>query len=375
MQHMPLSKRWSMVSFGLLMGGIGTLVLFWISIQWENAFRKIPVLNTPFTPQLEIPPPLSQIHTLDPPKTSENNRDLEAALKTLENQLTETQAKLAAKSEENQKNLQDNQRYQRQAELVLQEFAQFKKNAQEQLEHRALLIADSQQTIAEQRAAVEKKQQQIGLLESKVRDLTYEIKTLLQLAEIGSHDPIVQESEPFESSIKPFADVEQSEDTEIHLQIHSAEDANVLLKRCIDIAQKMTGAGHYLSNHTRFRELTVDNYTLDLRRLFDSLRSENMGTVFFYSPKENKLLFVNSQTKNLIGWSSEKFVQNFFDIIQPGMEEWKNGLAQLSLKNETAFPLLMKTKSSQETIVQIHLGIIPTGLFRNQIIGVLWIKL
>jgi hypothetical protein len=123
---------------------------------------------------------------------------------------------------------------------------------------------------------------------------------------------------------------------------------------------------------SRFRDLPINNYTLDLRRLFDSLRSENAGVVFVYSQKENKLLFTNNVVKNVLGWSPEKFTQDFQEIVQDGLQEWKNAVSQLLIKGETNTRLVIKTKSGQDMMFQCQLGIIPTGIFRNHVIGVLY---
>lgn len=55
---------------------------------------------------------------------------------------------------------------------------------QEQLRNKEALLGDYQHTIAEQRNIIEKKQRYIFKLEEKVRDLMYEIRSLLQLEEV-----------------------------------------------------------------------------------------------------------------------------------------------------------------------------------------------
>ena len=155
-------------------------------------------------------------------------------------------------------------------------------------------------------------------------------------------------------------------------QVRNQAQAAIQLKRCIDIAQKITGASHYNNSNSRFKDLSIDNYTLDLRRLFETLRMENASTVFFYSQKESKVLFVNNQSRNLLGWSPDKFVQSFYDIIEPSKEIWKQGITSLAIKNDVQVSLKMKSKAGSSTDVQVHLGIIPTGLFKHHILGIMY---
>jgi hypothetical protein len=167
-------------------------------------------------------------------------------------------------------------------------------------------------------------------------------------------------------------DLDEEEIThESKIRVHSCQDAMIQLKRCLDIAQKITSSSHFNSESSRFRDFPVDNFVLDLRRLCDSLRSENQCAILLYSPKEEKVIFANNQVKTLLGWSPEKIVQNFGDIIQEGDQEWKHHLAHISLKHESQVKLQFKTKKGHDLLVHCHLGMIPTGVFRYHVIGVL----
>lgn len=379
-QFVPASDVWVLWSAGLLMAAIGSLVLFGMIRSWEIGLAEI--LPESLLKE-DVSPPLSFEHEIPVEKASKEQNDEKEQLALYEQSLKEAQAKAAesleqlnSKNEEVQKFAKDNERYQRQAELVLQEFAQYKKAAQEQLEQKGTLLADYQQTMAEQKAILEKKQHQIAQLESKVHDLTYEIKTLLQLAELGNQTLDMKERGAFSNELTaPFAlDLDEFQDdlpSVPETQIRTFEDASVQLRRCIDIAQKMTGAG-YFSSSSRFRDIHEDHYAIDLRRLYDSLRGEKGGAVLFYSQRENKLLFVNTQAKNLLGFSPEKFVQNFSDIVAQGMDEWRKALTQLIAQQEVKVSLVMKSKAGQDVLVHGVLGIIPTGLFKHHVIGVLY---
>ena len=94
------------------------------------------------------------------------------------------QGQLEGKNEELNCLQHEYQILQSKQEALISEQAEYKKSALDELETQKKLLEDSQKTIAEQREGIDKKLQQIAQLESKVSDLTYEIKTLIQLAEI-----------------------------------------------------------------------------------------------------------------------------------------------------------------------------------------------
>lgn len=369
-QFVPSSKTWILLPTGLLVSVVGALVLFILLRKWESHLVEALSSIAPITPsEEEIPKPfVGRVEApIAPPKEQAENPQFHEELESQKSQIESLRHDLDLKQQEIHKFSKDNERYQRQAELVLQEFAQYKKAAQEQIEQKGSLLADYQQTMSEQKAVIEKKQHQIAQLETKVHDLTYEIKTLLQLAEIGNA--------PEEHKHKPaHMETPQQAHEDIPVmpenQIRSIEDAVVQLKRCVDIAQKITGSNQFTSPSSP-RMIGDDYFAIDYRRLFDNLRSENGATVFFYSQKENKMLFVNNQCRNLLGWTPEKFIQNFSDIVQQH-DEWKNSLSQLTIHPETRLSMIMKSKSGQDVLVQGVLGSIPTGLFKHHVIGVLY---
>lgn len=374
---MSPEKNWEILTLGLLMSFLGTL-FFYLLLLNQKEKPQVPISDSfPTMPDEEI--------CLE--NSSENPENPNESIHILQQQVEESQQKLVdllsvsrLKNEEIQKLQNENLKVKQQYENILQEFSNFKKTNQEEQEKQSELLSECQQTITQQRALIEKKHQQTLQLETKVRDLTYEIKTLLQLAEFGNQSGTNEAVENDggmlfgETPQKYTFELENEEDPHLFSdkKVRCEEEAATQLRRCIDIAQKMTGASHYSRGNSRLRDLAVDNYTLDLRRLFDCLRSENASTVLFYSQKENKLLFVNNQAKNLVGWNPEKFVLDFPEIISSSLEEWKKGIGQLILKNETKISLMMKTKSGSEIQAQAMLGIIPTGIFRNHVIGILY---
>ena len=110
----------------------------------------------------------------------------------------------------------------------------------------------------------------------------------------------------------------------------------------------------------------------DLRRLFDHFQNEVDGVLFVFSPKEEKVLFVTEQIDKLLGINSERFLKSFQEVIQETKEDWYRAINQLSFKNESKVILPMKTRTGQEIPVTCVLGMIPTGNFRHNILGVLF---
>lgn len=373
--YMPSQNGWNLLAFGILCSSLGTLVLFWImcrscsTVENQNETIKENDENDPHET-------LNSVNNLVPMDASNKAlEELQSHNSVMQEQLMQTQAELEAKNDELQRLQHEYQVLQQQFEKSSTENDEHHHIMQRELDQQKKLIADSQKTITEQRESIDKKLQQIGLLESKVSDLTYEIKTLIQLAEIENQSMPLLPSQPAEYSLQSSSSIGLSDDDMPFFpekQVRNQAQAAIQLKRCIDIAQKITGASYYNNSNSRFKDLSIDNYTLDLRRLFESLRMENASTVFFYSQKESKVLFVNNQSRNLLGWSPDKFVQSFYDIIEPSKEIWKQGITSLAIKNDVQVSLKMKSKAGSSTDVQVHLGIIPTGLFKHHILGIIY---
>lgn len=331
-------RGWKVFSFGLFITFCGSSCLNWILHRWESSIQPPP------------PPPA------EPPQIIKIDNQAEI------NELKEV---IRQKSEEFEKAQLDHQRELNQQRTELEYNW---KTLQETLDQKTTQLAALQQTLQDQQQTIDKKHHLISQLETKVSDLNYEIKTLIQLTEypdlpaIEETPPAVLQETPFEYTMDVAP---QSENL-----IHTQEEAAQQLKRCIDIAQKMARPSHYADPNARL--MSLDNHALDLRHLFDNLRSEHNSAVLFFSQKENKLLFINNQIKNLLGWSPEKMIQSFEDIAQPSLEEWKRGITQLGSTNEARVSLLLKSKTGPDVMVQGMLGVIPTGLFRSHIIGVLY---
>lgn len=263
------------------------------------------------------------------------------------------------------KETQEKEEHSQIQEHLRQEFTNFKETALKEIDHNQGIVMEQQRTLAELRETLESKQQHITQLESKTRDLNYELKVLLQLTE----KPVAPEPTPTYSQPKIAPQI--SEEKDIHIfdfAVRTQEEAHVHLKRILDVAQRITGSSPF-SSSSRFKDLPLDNYALDIRRLLDSLKEITATTIFVFSLKENKLLFVNDHVKELLGMSAEKFLQTFQDSVH---EEWQEAIRQLAFKNEAKVYLTFENSSGKDVSVDALVSPVPTGLFKNHLIGILY---
>lgn len=357
------SSSWELWSLSLLLMLGSSLLLFVIMKQWEHNLEA--ETEAKYAPS-ESPMQLVDVAALE--EASEKCWQLEDLLATSVRQKDSLEQELAERRDEILSLIKEKERAFKQIDQIMHEFNQFKEASEEKLEQNNIFLGEYQQTIHEQRSVIEAKQQQIEHLDGKVRDLTYEIKTLLQLAEKSA-----------QTVHRHISTEQKGPDDALDLLVASTMDApeatddiSLQLKRCIEMAQKITGSSHHGSKQSsRGRELPIDNHALDFRRLCDGLHNESNRAILVFSQKENKLLFVNQQIKELLGWHRDKFAQDFAEIIHESQDAWQSILSQLAYKNECQAQLSMKAKSGQQLAVNCHVGVIPTGLFRSNIIAVL----
>jgi PAS domain-containing protein len=302
---------------------------------------------------------------------SEQIRDLGASLSKAEEDYTALQNELIHLKAELERAVDEKTHLHNKAEKTIEELQHFKNDAEERLRFKEQLLQEAQHSARDQRLLIEKHQQHIANLESKEKDLHYELQTLLQLTSFpGSNasDFSSDMDDNFFQATQPNATAHR-----YSVPHGTAEGGALQLKRCLDVAAKINGPYYSSIDSSRLSTLSADhydNYALDLRRLFDSLRDENIYMVIVYSQKENKLLFVNNPVKAILGWAPEKFVQEFAEIIQEDHEAWQHGLNQLAMRREVQLPLKMKSKSGQGVSLECHLGAIHSGPLRHHAIGV-----
>jgi hypothetical protein len=237
---------------------------------------------------------------------------------------------------------------------------------------------DYQKKIREQQALLEERQNCITELDSKVRDLHYEIKTLLKLnidnLDKDNKKPVQNDFLKLSTPVpQPPYSFPKEQKPMMSSQVSSSEAKEVILQlnRCVDIAQGLTGTNLLGGGTSLFRDYSIDSYVLDLRRLLEILRNESPNVILLYSRRENKLLFVNDEIKELLGWGAEKFLQNFSNIIQSGHEKWTRAVRSSS-EIEFEFCLKMKSKAGEILPINCCLRSIPSGIFKEHVIAIMY---
>ncbi|MCH9632797.1 MAG: hypothetical protein S4CHLAM6_11390 [Chlamydiae bacterium] len=230
---------------------------------------------------------------------------------------------------------------------------------QNQLDKREIALSDSRLTIKEQREIIEKKQEEINILNMQINDLKYEVENLLKIDE-QEQDIFTEEKLDLEPIVeKP------------HLNLSDQEvSLSDKLQRYIDLAQKMTETNPFAQpktgHHFPFGTLLIDQ-----RRLFDRFQNEESEVVLVYSIEEERLIFINDQVQNLLGWNSDKFLKDFLFLVQKGHEQWDKALQTLSDNQLQEVRLLMKTRSGQNILTHCYLRKVPQGAFEGHVLGIL----
>lgn len=210
----------------------------------------------------------------------------------------------------------------------------------------------------EMELSLHQKQQMVEQLETQINDLRYEIKTLLQLTEVDYSKFVMEPArDAIPSSTSPvFQGVVKRE-----------EEAKVLLKRCIDIAQRISSG--YRSGS---QGLSLIPSALDLRRLIDALKEESGALILLYDPKEKKTLYASKEAKNLLGWAPETLAHDFQEIAEEGFTFWERAVEQLDSKPQSTLVIGLKTKGGEERPFNAFLSGVSSGIFRSYAIAVLF---
>lgn len=318
-QNGPIAFSWVVFASGLALLFFGSALMISLLKMKENA----PVQAV--TP-IKIVEPIQVVDT-----------EKEALLAELQATVHATNVTLQQKEEELSFLGNENQEIKSKLHALLEE-----QGAREEEARRKIEILES-----------ETNQHQLAskAFENQIHDLRYEIKTLLQLTEVDYLTNNEKEEQKTEA---------------VHEPTFYPKSSRGLLTRCIDIAQKITAGYHSVS-----KNITHDPYAFDLRRLRDALRHETGALIVVYSPKEEQLLFANNETKKLFNLSPEHFVQDFSEFAAPSLQKWKNASIQLLTKPDISLLLDFHTKDEEVISLNALLGVIPTGVFRSLIIGVL----
>lgn len=388
--QMSLDKSWTFLMGGLLLAVCGACFLILKMWQWEQrTWAEIDTLGfsrkSTFTPAsfaaqqdvtdlYEEEDPIEAVEDLPSVGPSKLELELEASIEeilSLKKLLEETSQLLEEETNERIS-------LQKQIEQLKEEFSFYQESSREQLNQKDEMLGEYVQAMSELRGNMENKQQKISKLQSSVDDLTYEVKTLLQISDFEAPKP--RSSKSPSSNTSPFVQgslfspekvTRPEPEPTISDQKVSQEQiqAGNQLKRCIDLAQKITGASHF--EVSKVQEWSPGSFTIDQRRLFDSLRSETEGLIIVYSPREDKILFANHMSKELLGYSSDRFTHDFFSLIQEGTHSWREAVQSLRDHQGAQAEIMVTARSGASMPLHCSLEVIPTGLFKGNVIGVL----
>lgn len=354
------SQSWHLFLMGLLLAIGGTFFLTTRLWKWQENLSPEEIGRNDELPN--VFPSFDEEGEEWEEQSSANHEDvfqLQKAVEELENELRRMHEELENKRTQAENLLHHSQKQEERLlhlETSLQKSERLSAQAKQEI---ALIQRTSDETVHELQASANKYRQRNAELEKTIDELRYEMKTLLNVQSIESSSsfktpPVIKLTE------KNFQEMTSSDFFKPKEQ----------LKRCIDIAQKLTASSPF--ELSRFREMGVDSFVLDQRRLFDTLRSETKGIVLLYSKKDQRLLFASSDAKGIFGYSPDKFIHEFESLILEGSDAWKKAVYSLSPvkpMNQVEFTLLSREGSQKR--ISCELGTIPSGLFKGYIIALL----
>lgn len=241
------------------------------------------------------------------------------------------------------------------------EFGRLNEELHNQLDKNETILSEYRFTLKEQRKIIEKKQKEMNILQIRVNDLKYEVESLLKLK---GADPVDKEL---------FSNLKKEEEGSDLKEVQSGlmDSIQVKLDRYVKMAMRLNGARHFANKDFKYSDLSLGSLIIDQRRLFDRLQNEEHETIMVYSREEKRLVFINQQIKELLGWGPERFLKDFSFFIQKGENNWLEALEDVKLDQQKSIRLLMKARSGRDVLTHCYLKEIPEGVFRGYILGIL----
>lgn len=358
-QKLPLDQNWSLWSAAFLLTTFFALFFFFLLAQWESSLLK----------EKERSHFQQEDNLKQEKEPFSNEKEWNQKEKEWEEQLKTAQSD-HAKLQETHEHLNNKHK------KILKEFSDYKFSKEEELKQKKFQISELERIIENQRNEMEIRQQQVSQLDTKVHDLSDEIKTLLH----SDKEEKTAQKTLFKTSNSPLSTYNSSapllKTQEIHLlseeEKSKMQQAADVLKKCIEAAEKITGSNYLVNENARYREFSSSYYAIDQRRLFDQFREESEWMIVVFSPKNYKPLFVNPSCKSILGWLPEKMTADFSTIIQASALEWKKGLDQLKKNGEFSLRILAKTKQGKEVLLHSLLKSVSTGLFKDYVIAIFY---
>ncbi len=237
-----------------------------------------------------------------------------------------------------------------------EEYTSLQSDLQDQLSKRESSLSESRLIIRDQRLVIEKKQEEINVLGMQINDLKYDLEGLL--SQKKDESSLFIRDEPT-SHIRP-----------IHQPIYKELSLAEKLGGYMELMVQMSRSNPF-SRARKEHQLPLRSLVIDQRRFFDRLQHEGAEIVLVYSYQESKLIFINQKVKDLLGWSPDKFIQDFSMLVQKGLDQWHLTLRQLNQDEVGEVRLLMKRRSGQNVLANCYLKMVPQGPFEGHALGIL----
>ncbi len=263
-------------------------------------------------------------------------------------------SEVSAKEDKVRKLGEEKQQLASHCKKVTQELQTIKNQLKNEVRVKEQAMLQHEQELVQQAEALAQKKENIESLQTRIYDLDYEVKMLLELKEVGGipwegDDNLVYETK----DVAHFVPVPLS--TQVSVQ---------QLSQCVAIATEMSGAaGQGLG-------LRADSHVIDQRRLFERYQGISKAVVFLFSPKEEKLKFVSRHIKELVGWAPERFSIDFLRLIESSLPEWQEGLDLVKVLENSEVRLFVKTKSGEILRLNCHIARISHGIFADHVVGI-----
>ena len=372
---MSANKSWGIISLGLMISLFGSALFVLLIKNWEERVKESSLAKVKVVPSVSTE---EKITPLTDYQADEQLATLETALDQSYRDKEQLSEELQMQKEQLRQVSEEGGLYQQKFQTVKKEYEEYRRNIEHSMVQGDQQLADATEKLEQMKRQLDEANRLNSELESKNRDLSYEVKTLLELEDRESASGVNSSStENIHPVMASFADDGQDlhaasadELTEVSSErrVGSPYDAVLELKRCIDIAKDLKGASHLSDGASR---LGADAYAIDLRRLFDKFRHETSSPIVLYNPTEEKVLFASNQVTGLLGWNPERFASDFFSLLQEGAESWKEATKNLDGTNHQTVSLVVKTEmAGSDALVHGYVNRIPSGPFANHVIGV-----
>lgn len=278
--------------------------------------------------------------------------------------------KTAEKIKEQDRSLVDvNQNLQRELENLKKsqnnfshEFLIANKELQDSVDKKESILSEYRSTLKDQRLVIEKKQEEVNVLQIKINDLKYEVENLLKL-----------KNEPIESEKHWLAQPEISDSEKNHQTRSLLKSVEGKLNHYAKLAIELNQSNLFSNSPSLLANFGLSHLAIDQRRFFDCLQSEEEDVVVVYSKPEKRFIFISQQIRDLLGYSSDKCQRDFMSFIQKGSEFLQQAFDHEAYSEAASIPLLMKTKSGKDVLTHCQLKEISQGTFKNHILGILTI--